>query len=142
MDDRMDSGTRPPESRFNSETLLLPQEVCWILDKAFAAEVRTLALLELKLNSLRAQMTWHSGVSLAQSILTLQHVHHIPKMRHLRTGLYNPDKPPELVGQVLRAGILGLVKCVDLVWRELAKNNAHDVCNFHDVRLQYLTWSY
>jgi hypothetical protein len=41
MDERMDSGTRPPDTQFNPSALLLPQEVCWILDRTFSAEVRS-----------------------------------------------------------------------------------------------------
>jgi N-alpha-acetyltransferase 35, NatC auxiliary subunit len=45
MDPRMDSGIERqeyPKGTFNPYAPLLPEEVCWIIDRTFAAEVRTL----------------------------------------------------------------------------------------------------
>lgn len=49
MDPRMDSGVALPQTSTPSPTFdpmepLLPSEICWILDRAFACEVRTLTL--------------------------------------------------------------------------------------------------
>ncbi|KAH7102691.1 Mak10 subunit, NatC N-terminal acetyltransferase-domain-containing protein [Auriculariales sp. MPI-PUGE-AT-0066] len=122
MDERMDSGTRPPDTTFNPSTLLLPQEVLWILDRTFAAE-----------------MTWHSGSSLAQSVLTIQHMHHIQKLHPdvlPRRKSSSWDRRPEHVGLVLRAGVLAFVKCIDLAWRELSKNNVHDGEDWHSEKFE------
>lgn len=35
----MDSGLLPEAPPFNPNMLLLPEEVCWILDRTFASEV-------------------------------------------------------------------------------------------------------
>ncbi|EJD48643.1 hypothetical protein AURDEDRAFT_162099 [Auricularia subglabra TFB-10046 SS5] len=123
MDERMDSGARPPATEFDLNALLLPEEVCWILDKALAAE-----------------MTWHSGQSLAQSVLTLQYVRALPRMHpdvFLRGRRENQgDRRPELICMVLRAGVLALIKCVDLAWRELAKNNVYDGEDWHSEKFE------
>ena len=79
---------------------------------------------------LLVQMEWHSGKTLSQSVFTILFVHHMPDI--------NPEYlPPEekedparllwLITVVLRAGMLGLLKCCDLAWRELSKNRVHDV---------------
>jgi hypothetical protein len=43
------------------------------------------------------------------------------------TYAYTPERPLKLITHVLRAGILGMVKCVDYAYRELVKGNVHDV---------------
>ncbi|GJJ11840.1 hypothetical protein Clacol_006078 [Clathrus columnatus] len=115
MDDRMDSGRLPEAPPFDPNTSLLPEEVCWILDRTFAAELQ-----------------WHNGFPLSQTVLTIRYVHYLmdistPKFKtshdnHRSTSKADPDRPPELVNLVLRAGIFGVVKSCDLVWRELAQN--------------------
>lgn len=42
-------------------------------------------------------------------------------------GRYTSERPLPLITHVLRAGILGMVKCVDFAYRELVKGNVHDV---------------
>lgn len=43
------------------------------------------------------------------------------------TGTHDPSRPLELLTLVLRGAILGMLKCCDLAWRELAKGGAYDV---------------
>ncbi|KZV86860.1 hypothetical protein EXIGLDRAFT_840421 [Exidia glandulosa HHB12029] len=121
MDERMDSGAQPPQADFDSNSLLLPEEVCWILDRSFAAE-----------------MTWHAGHSLAQSVLTLRYVHLLPRLHPdvFYNNRRDSERRPELITTVLRAGVLGLVKCVDLAWREMSKNNIYDGEDWHSEKFE------
>ncbi|KJA19072.1 hypothetical protein HYPSUDRAFT_144144 [Hypholoma sublateritium FD-334 SS-4] len=114
---RLDSGLiveeqiRPP---FDAMTLLLPEELCWILDRALAYETE-----------------FHAGNFLAHTIHTLLYVHHLndidPEiMPHMITRRNDPTRPLELVTIVLRAAVQGLLKCCDMAWRELARGGAYD----------------
>jgi hypothetical protein len=40
---------------------------------------------------------------------------------------WTPDRPKELITLVLRAGMFGMLKCVDGAWRELSKGHVNDV---------------
>lgn len=114
---RFDSGlsllddSRPP---FDSLTPLLPEEVCWMIDRAFSCE-----------------MAWHAGCTLSQTVFSFLYVHALPNMdpdtiaqSHHRES--DRARPIELVSVVLRASVLGLLKCCDLAWRELIKGNVYD----------------
>ncbi|KAI0657175.1 Mak10-domain-containing protein [Cubamyces menziesii] len=113
---RLDSGMILEEQRrppFDPLTPLLPEEVCWILDRSFACE-----------------MEWHTGKTLSQSVFTLLFVHHLPDINpeYLPPEEFeDPTRPRWLITVVIRAAILGLLKCCDLAWRELSKNRVHDV---------------
>lgn len=83
-------------------------------------------------------MSWHGGLALSQTVYTLQYVHHLadisiprfkagPVTRSTHESK-DSDRPMELVTLVLRAGVFGLLKCCDLVWRELAHDHLFDVC--------------
>ncbi|THG95833.1 hypothetical protein EW145_g7894 [Phellinidium pouzarii] len=101
-DPRMDSGATLPTDtqrpKFDPLTPLLPEEVCWILDRTLACE-----------------MHWHAGNALAQTVFT-----------YCVTKFELAELPIELVTVVLRAGVIGMVKCCDLAYRELSKGNVHD----------------
>ncbi|KAJ7119014.1 Mak10 subunit, NatC N-terminal acetyltransferase-domain-containing protein [Mycena epipterygia] len=112
---RLDSGMagdaeqRPP---FDVWSPLLPQEICWIIDRSFSYE-----------------MLWHAGNTLAHTVFTCLYALVISEIHpdDLPYGL-NTDalRPPELIPVVLRALICGLLKCCDLSWRELSKGHVHD----------------
>ncbi|KAI0355145.1 Mak10-domain-containing protein [Trametes cingulata] len=113
---RLDSGMILEEQRrpaFDPLTPLLPEEVCWILDRSFACE-----------------MEWHAGKTLSQSVFTLLFVHHLPDINPEYLAPEedgDPTRPQWLITIVIRAAMLGLLKCCDLAWRELSKNRVHDV---------------
>ncbi|KAI8974244.1 Mak10-domain-containing protein [Trametes punicea] len=113
---RLDSGMILEEQRrppFEPLTPLLPEEVCWILDRSFACE-----------------MEWHAGKTLSQSVFTLLFVHHLPDINpeYLPPEeSEDPARPRWLITVVVRAAVLGLLKCCDFAWRELSKNRVHDV---------------
>ncbi|KAH9890498.1 Mak10-domain-containing protein [Cubamyces lactineus] len=113
---RLDSGMILEEQRrlpFDPLTPLLPEEVCWILDRSFACE-----------------MEWHTGKTLSQSVFTLLFVHHLPDINPEYLPPEedeDPARPRWLITVVIRAAMLGLLKCCDLAWRELSKNRVHDV---------------
>ncbi|KAJ7778820.1 Mak10 subunit, NatC N-terminal acetyltransferase-domain-containing protein [Mycena maculata] len=112
---RLDSGMagdadqRPP---FDIWAPLLPQEICWIIDRSFSHE-----------------MLWHAGNTLAHTVFTCLYALVLSEM-HPEDMPYrlNNDalRPPELIPVVLRASICGLLKCCDLSWRELSKGHVHD----------------
>jgi hypothetical protein len=55
MDPRMDSGVERPEyprRQFDPYILLLPEEVCWIMDRMFAAEVSVVDQLHIHMFTL------------------------------------------------------------------------------------------
>lgn len=138
---------RPP---FDPLTPLLPEEVCWLLDRSFACEVndprcRYVVLYHsFHVNLVLLQMEWHAGKTLSQSVYTILFVHQLPDINPEYLGSEeedDPQRPRCLTTVVVRAGILGLLKCCDFAWRELSKNRVHDVghsvhvshiCNTHD----------
>ncbi|KAI6098028.1 Mak10 subunit, NatC N-terminal acetyltransferase-domain-containing protein [Pisolithus croceorrhizus] len=113
---RFDSGlallddSRPP---FDPLVPLLPEEVCWIIDRAFSCEI-----------------AWHTGYTLSQTVFSFLYVHALPDIDPdtISPHHHDPDRarPVELVSVVLRASVLGLLKCCDLAWRELVKGNVYD----------------
>ncbi|KAI6125227.1 Mak10 subunit, NatC N-terminal acetyltransferase-domain-containing protein [Pisolithus croceorrhizus] len=113
---RFDSGlallddSRPP---FDPLVPLLPEEVCWIIDRAFSCEI-----------------AWHTGYTLSQTVFSFLYVHALPDIDPdtISPHHHEPDRtrPVELVSVVLRASVLGLLKCCDLAWRELVKGNVYD----------------
>ena len=127
---------RPP---FDPLTPLLPEEVCWILDRSFACEVNATRYCPLVLQLhvhvepfcfLRVQMEWHAGKTLSQSVFTILFVHHLPDINPeylVPEEDEDPARPRWLITVVIRAAMLGLLKCCDLAWRELSKNRVHDV---------------
>ncbi|KDQ59783.1 hypothetical protein JAAARDRAFT_33351 [Jaapia argillacea MUCL 33604] len=113
---RMDSGMvteDEPTPSFNPLTPLLPEEVCWILDRSLACE-----------------MEWHTGNALSQTVFTLVYVHHMqdinPEYMVFGHDEEDPLRPLELITIVLRAGVTGLLKSCDLAWRELSKARVKD----------------
>ncbi|RPD55689.1 hypothetical protein L226DRAFT_540104 [Lentinus tigrinus ALCF2SS1-7] len=113
---RLDSGMILEEQRrppFDPLTPLLPEEVCWILDRSFACE-----------------MEWHAGKTLSQSVFTILFVHHMPDINPeylIPEEDDDPQRPRWLITVVMRAAMLGMLKCCDFAWRELSKNRVHDV---------------
>lgn len=119
-------------------TPLLPEEVCWILDRALAAEVRIVLLLHLFSVTkpgaqFTKQMEWHSGNMLAHTVFTLTYIYHLDVMDADYNMLdylseEDPQRPAELIIGVLGPYIQGLLKCIDLAWRELHGNELiHEV---------------
>ncbi|KAH9033987.1 Mak10-domain-containing protein [Lactarius deliciosus] len=122
-DPRMDSGLILDDDAerlvFSPLTPLLPEEVCYVLDRAIACE-----------------MEWHAGYTLPQTIYTCLYVHHLtdinPEVISRQEELQqDPARPVELVTVVIRAAIMGFLKCCDLVWRELSKGRLHDTEDWH-----------
>ena len=85
-------------------------------------------------NPTSCKMEWHVGYTLPQTIYTCLYVHHLTDIDpeatpHLEQLQRDPARPLELVTVVIRAAIMGFLKCCDLVWRELSKGKLHDVCD-------------
>ncbi|KAJ7063693.1 Mak10 subunit, NatC N-terminal acetyltransferase-domain-containing protein [Mycena amicta] len=108
---RLDSGMilqaqhRPP---FDPWAPLLPQEICWIIDRSFSYEV-----------------LFHAGNPLAHTVFTSLYslvIHDLhPDMLPYGHGL-----DAQLISLVLRSSISGMLKCCDLSWRELSKGHMYD----------------
>ncbi len=137
---------------FNPLTPLLPEEVCWLLDRSFACEVNICHQSLLPLLPIPGllvsvyymaismfircvvcciQMEWHAGKTLSQSVFTILFVHHLPDINPEYLSPEedeDPARPRWLITVVVRAAMLGLLKCCDLAWRELSKGRVHDVC--------------
>lgn len=145
----MDSGVThspPPDgctTPFNPYAELLPEEVCWIIDRSIAAEAsnpatRSKAVINANPSQFAIyQISWHSGNSLAQTIFTLLYMHDLPNLQNnylfYSKDRTDRDRPEELVTEVLRAATFGLVKSCDLVWREFSKNHVYDVGAYHSL---------
>ncbi|EKM56096.1 uncharacterized protein PHACADRAFT_122281 [Phanerochaete carnosa HHB-10118-sp] len=116
---RMDSGmlleqdnTRPA---FEPLTPLLPEELCWIIDRSFACE-----------------MGWYAGNMLSQTVYTLLYVH---TLQDINPDLLPPEylysqdstRPMQLLTSVLRPAVFAMLKDCDIVWRELSKKRVYDM---------------
>ncbi|KAF5367224.1 hypothetical protein D9757_012228 [Collybiopsis confluens] len=111
---RLDTGMQlennsTPKDTFDPLTALLPEEICWIIDRSMAYE-----------------MEWHASNPLAHTIFTILHVHSLNEidpdvLPYLFMFDTDPKKPLELVTVVLRAYLCGLLKCCNLAWNELSK---------------------
>ncbi|KAL7416135.1 Mak10 subunit, NatC N-terminal acetyltransferase-domain-containing protein [Mrakia frigida] len=120
MDPRMDSGVQLPDTNqdlFDPSSPLLPEEVCWILDRALACE-----------------MAYLTGLTLSQTAFTILHLlpENLPLSElanleaHHSNSPKDPARPLELVGLVLRAGLRGTSKCLGVIWEELMKGNLYE----------------
>lgn len=121
---------------FDPLALLLPQEVCWLIDRSFACEVRLSTYLFDVFVSFILQVEWHAGNPLSQTVFTMLHVHHLAAINpeYIPAGKLPPQdlrRPSELVTLVLRAAIFGLLKSCDLAWRILAQDRTYDVRKLH-----------
>ncbi|KAJ7184549.1 Mak10 subunit, NatC N-terminal acetyltransferase-domain-containing protein [Mycena filopes] len=117
---RLDSGMagdaeeRPP---FDFWAPLLPQEICWIIDRSFSCE-----------------MLWHAGNTLAHTVFTCLYALVVSELHPDLMPYDLPNdalRPPELIPAVLRASICGMLKCCDLSWRELCKGHVYDTEDWH-----------
>ncbi|KAF9019735.1 hypothetical protein BDZ89DRAFT_1072754 [Hymenopellis radicata] len=108
---RLDSGmvSGPP---FDPLTLLLPQELCWIIDRSFAYE-----------------MEWHAGNLLSNTVFTLVHVHEIAQLDPDLIPYNSADKarPVELLSIVLKTYVIGLLKCCGVAWDALNRADKAEV---------------
>ncbi|KAF8328832.1 Mak10 subunit, NatC N-terminal acetyltransferase-domain-containing protein [Cantharellus anzutake] len=81
MDSRLDSGlAKSPEAvsptPFDPFVALTSEELCWLIDRTFAAE-----------------MTWHQGRALSQTIYTILYVHYLQDLEPLRWYRHQPVPP-------------------------------------------------
>ncbi len=134
----MDSGFARPEddlkAPFDPLMPLLPEEVCWILDRALACEVSLKrSRMFVLVRDSTSQMQWHAGNGLVQTVHTCLYVHSLSSINpdfidhDAFWQTHDAQHPLQLITVVLRAGILGMVKCCDLAYQELSRGNVHDV---------------
>ncbi|THV06920.1 hypothetical protein K435DRAFT_960172 [Dendrothele bispora CBS 962.96] len=113
LDTGMTIGTQRKQP-FNPLTPLLPEELCWIIDRSISYE-----------------MEWHTSNQLVHTVFTLLYIHHFQEidpdmLPYAHLLVRDPDRPLELVTVVLRAYVSGLLKSCDLAWRELVKGGVND----------------
>lgn len=126
----LDDDARRPQ--FNPLAPLLPEEVCYILDRVIVCEVRP-SRSSPTLLAETCKMEWHAGYTLPQTIYSCLYVHYLTDIDPEVIPRQHPwqlesARPPELVTVVLNAAITGLLKCCDFAWRELIRGNLYDVC--------------
>ncbi|RIB12107.1 Mak10 subunit, NatC N-terminal acetyltransferase-domain-containing protein [Gigaspora rosea] len=143
MDPKMDSGmildSDLNKKPFELRARLKPEQVLWIMDRLFICE-----------------MTWHTGHSLSQTLFTCMYLHYVPELTpelFLNTDDtsndsldqtsndsldqtsndsldQNAEAPIEFVILVLKAYVMGTVKCCQLVLDEMAKGNVYEEEDF------------
>lgn len=130
MDPRMDSGISPvPEhliadcdrlpkggtnnTSFDPQAELSAEEVCWIMDRLSSAEIE-----------------WHKGASLSQTIYTCRYIHCLALLS-ANASQAAGQEPNLLVIKVLRSYLIALIKSIGLVWDEVAKGNIADGEDFN-----------
>lgn len=90
-----------------------------------------LALVKRVDDRLAAQMTWHTGHDLAQTVFTCLYTLHLDQIASIPTSSSVPDNehepPPELLSLVLHSYILGTFKCIELAMQEYARGNVREV---------------
>ena len=84
-------------------------------------------------------MAYHTGLTLSQTIYTALHLLpvHLPLLDSTsladsphfaaQSDAERRERPVELLGLVLRAGLVGLAKSTGVVWDELMRGNLYDV---------------
>lgn len=80
-------------------------------------------------------MAYLTGLTLSQTAYTILHLlpENLPliELDSLRTrhadSSRDPTRPLELVGLVLRAGLMGTSKCLGVMWEEMMKGNLYEV---------------
>lgn len=83
-------------------------------------------------------MEWHIGNLLPHTVFTLLYVHQLADIEFdlvsSPSKKNDQSRPMELVYIVLRAYVMGLLKCCDHTWRELSKGGIHEVgIPIHDI---------
>ncbi|KIK64309.1 hypothetical protein GYMLUDRAFT_71269 [Collybiopsis luxurians FD-317 M1] len=115
---RLDTGMQldgaTQQASFDPLTPLLPEEICWIIDRSMAYE-----------------MEWHTSNPLAHTVFTMLHVHALGDidpdiLPHLYMIDLELQRPLQLITVVLRAYISGLLHSCSLVWTELFKGSLMD----------------
>ncbi|KAG8853375.1 hypothetical protein FRB96_008165 [Tulasnella sp. 330] len=136
MDPRMDNGMKGELSvqatgylkksadEFNVQTPLLSEEMAWIFDRAIAAE-----------------MGWHEGKFMSQTIHTLQYVHDLYSMASVSTLPPQSEedmrkRPRILIATVLRPLVIGMLKSCDLTWRQLLQRFVYDAEDWHSEKFE------
>ena len=120
----MDSGYSLPDQdaileNFDPLDYSSPEEILWIMDELLCAE-----------------MTWHDGYPLSQTLLASLHLHNLlsSDLLPLDSLVFRSlkSKPPSLpiVTEVLRAYCLALVKCCDHVILEVTSEHFYEEEDF------------
>jgi hypothetical protein len=117
--------------RFDPTEELLPEELLWILDQLLRLEVR----LGLRAFSILAdfaalfQTTFHDGHPLASTLLSCRYIRPsaLAALCHTRATFNHSKPPPEYRTTILRAMLLAVIKCTEMIWEELCKAQVYEV---------------
>jgi hypothetical protein len=130
MDPRMDSGIFPIPDHLIADCDRLPldsagklffdphaelsaEEICWIMDRLSAAEIG-----------------WHKGASLSQTIYTCRYMHCLALLNANACEAAGQE-PNWFVIRILQPFLITIFKSVGLVWDEVAKGNVADGEDFN-----------
>ncbi|ORZ15619.1 Mak10 subunit, NatC N-terminal acetyltransferase-domain-containing protein [Absidia repens] len=119
MDPRMDTGmviedSEPKRSPYEIQQALSPSQVIWIMDRLLACE-----------------MTWLSGHSLAQTVYTCIYFHHVRDLQNQPPPTsFESESIHQIMQVVLKAYILGSVKCCYHIWNEMVSGNIFEEEDF------------
>ncbi|KAJ3869867.1 Mak10 subunit, NatC N-terminal acetyltransferase-domain-containing protein [Lentinula novae-zelandiae] len=119
---RLDTGIQLENTerpQFDPLTPLLPEEICWIIDRSMAYETE-----------------WHASNPLAHTVFTLLYVHCLNDvdpdvLPFLPMIDLDSSRPLELITVILRAYTSGLLKSCSIAWNELSKGSLLDTEDWH-----------
>lgn len=64
------------------------------------------------------KLSWHTGHALAQTLCVSSYLQHLDVLK---------THPQSLVRRVLRAALMGTMKCCAIAWHEIVKGNLYEV---------------
>ena len=136
---RLDSGLELPEQTsrppFDPLAPLLPEELCWMFDTALAYQVRGQPHAPRSHLMATSQVEWMLGSPLAHTVFTFLYTHALevlnPDFLPYDALQEDPARPLSLVTIVLRAYVMGLLKCCGIAWTQLSTSLQEDVRMMH-----------
>ena len=135
MDPKMDSGFLAPGERFQDtydlSREISPEEVIGIMDQLVCHEVLWPSDVRKHQADLDHQMVWHMGHPLSQSLFNCAYIDKLlwPEPKSIADAQFclESESKPSYLHTVLRAYCLGLIKCCDLVNKQISSEHCYEV---------------